>query len=238
MNKKEVFKHYSEILDNLIDNSDFFKIYFQECYTLEEDMEITDSLSLCTGLSRGCLVDKNYDYVVKFDIDVNYCGTCNNEINIYENAKYNHVEKFFTQPMYLGTYIKSFDSYVLKDVIETIDSWYSEDDFYSKFSAVEENCDKQNVTIALKLFAYPRANTQSISSFTSYTIEDEEYAENSTSPLREYNLAIAAAFIADYGTEEYNQLTEFLYDWNINDIHLDNIGELNNHICIIDYAGV
>jgi hypothetical protein len=56
--------------------------------------------------------------------------------------------------------------------------------------------------------------------------------------LKEFNLAIAAAFIADYGTEDYNRLTDFLYDWDINDIHLGNVGEINNRIVIIDYAGV
>lgn len=74
--------------------------------------------------------------------------------------------------------------------------------------------------------------------FSFYTKEDEDYAKDSESPLKEFNLAIAAAFIADYGIEEYNRLTNFLYDWDINDIHLGNVGEFHNRIIIIDYAGV
>jgi len=235
MDRKEVFQHYSEILDDLIDNSEFFQIYFQSCYTLEEDMKLKNYLQLCTGISRGCLVDSTYDYVVKFNLD--QYSACDKEILIYEGAVRYNVNKFFAEPIYIGTYRKSFKSYKLCDVLDTIDTWYDEDDFNEKLPRVEEECEKCPIFISIDLFAYPRANFNG-TEFSFYTEEDEDYARNSESPLKEFNLAIAAAFIADYGTEDYNRLTDFLYDWDINDIHLGNVGEINNRIVIIDYAGV
>ena len=112
MDRKDVFQHYSEILDDLIDNSEFFQIYFQACYTLDEDMKLKNFLKLCTGISRGCLVDSTYDYVVKFNLG--QYSACDKEISIYEDAVYYHVNKFFAEPIYIGTYQKSFNSYRYK----------------------------------------------------------------------------------------------------------------------------
>lgn len=233
MNKEKIFQHYSKILDDLIDNSEFFQIYFQACYTLEDDMTLNSHLKLCTGVSRGCLVDSTYDYVIKFNLD--QYSVCDKEISIYEEAINYNVNKFFAEPIYVGTYKKSFKSYKLCDVLDTIDTWYDEDDFNKKLPCVEEECTKCPIFVSIDLFAYPRAKS---SELIFYTKKDEDYAKNSISPLKEYNLAIAAEFIADYGIEEYNRLSDFLFDWGINDIHLGNIGEINNRIIIIDYAGV
>ena len=235
MDRNEVFQHYSEILDDLIDNSEFFQIYFQSCYTLEDDMELKNYLKLCTGVSRGCLIDSRYDYVVKFNL--NQYSACDREISIYEDAIHYKVDKFFAEPIYIGTYKKSFKSYKLCDVLDTIDTWYNEDDFNQKLPRIEAECEKCPIFVSIDLFAYPRVDF-SETLFSFYTKEDEDYAKESVSPLKEFNLAIAAAFIADYGTEEYNRLTDFLYDWDINDIHLGNVGEFHNRIVIIDYAGV
>lgn len=234
MNQREVFQHYSNIIDNLINTSDFYKIYFQEPYSLDDDIQITDTLSLNCGISRGCLVDSTYDYVVKFQLNNDECECCDKEIAIYDDAVGYGIEKCFVRPIFIGTYRKTFNSYLLADVVEEM-NWYCEEDFYSQFDIVKDNHKKQSVSISINLFAYPRVETNI--SLDSYSIDDEHYAQNSTSPLKEYNLAIAAEFIGEYGEELYNVLTNFLYDWNVNDIHYGNIGRYCGHICIIDYAG-
>ena len=42
MNKKEVFNHYSEILDELISNFNFFKTYFHDPFFIDEEVNVED----------------------------------------------------------------------------------------------------------------------------------------------------------------------------------------------------
>ena len=232
MDKKEIFKHFSNILDEMIETEDFYKIYFQSPYSLEDDMEVSPSITLRTGISRACLVDSNFDYVVK--ISFNLQDECEREIDIYRDAKDYGVEKFFAQPTYLGSYCKNIIFYDIADV-ERDHEWYDLDSFYQALEETEQEYEVKDISIVLELYAYPRANTYF---YNHYSDEAESYALESKSPLKEYNLAIAASFINDYGIDDYNELTNFLYEWGIADIHFGNTGELNHHICIIDYAGV
>lgn len=232
MDKKEIFKHFSGILDEMIENEDFYKIYFQSPYSLEDDMEVSPSVTLRTGISRACLVDSDFDYVIKIGFEPQ--DECEREIDIYRDAKAYGVEKFFAQPIYIGTYYNNIVFYDVADV-EQGREWYDLDSFYDALEEAKKECRIKNISIILKLYAYPRANTYFCNH---YSDEAESYAFESTSPLKEYNLAIAASFINDYGIDDYNELTNFLYEWGIEDIHFGNIGELNHHICIIDYAGI
>lgn len=235
MNQRAIFRHFSVILDKLISKSDFYKIYFQAPYTTDDDIKINNFLSLSTGISRGCLIDKRYNYVVKFQLNNVEKNFCDKESNIYDYAMACGLEKCFARPIYIGTYTNTFKSYLLDDVLQTIDTWYDEDEFYKKFPEVKEFCEKTLITISIDLFAYPRAKTHI--PLNSYSQNDEKYAKNFSSPLGEFNLAIAAEFISEYGEEFYDSLTDFLYHWGINDIHYGNIGKINGNICIIDYAG-
>lgn len=229
----EIFNHFSCVLDNLITDSLFYQIYFQAPYTLsEDDVNIYDTLHLCTGIARGCLVDDEYDYVVKFDLRDN--GECDQEVKLYHIAEQEGMSQFFIPPTYLGKYHIRVRTYDINDVNECI-NWYDINEFYDQVDMIESNCEKKLITIILKLYAYPRANTDHILSH--HTAKDVEIVEDSTSPLREYSLGVAAEFIADYGTNEYYRLTEFLTNCGINDLHMGNIGTYNNHICILDYAG-
>ena len=231
MDYQKIFNHFSGILNDLIDSSAFYKIYFQSPYTTEDDIEINSNISLHTGIARACLVDKSYDYVVKLNFDGIY--DCQRECEIYE--EYYGVEEVFARPVFLGTYTKNIYFYTAKDVEDTIDTWNDKEEFDIKFPTVVNKCRMRPITISFKLFTYPRA-TKYI--FNTYTEEDEEYASNSDSPLREFNLAIAASFVGDFGTERYNELTDFLNEWGIGDIHFGNVGKINNHIAILDYAGL
>lgn len=233
MTRKEIFCHYSQILDELIDSSPFYKFYFQSCCTLDEDIIINDHLTLCTGISRACIVDSNYDYVIKINFDG--LRACEKEINIYENAQYEHMEQFFARPIPLGTYTKEIYFYSQAELEDTMDAWYTIDEFKSSFDLIKNDCTKYPITLHIPLFAYPRANFPNLQR---HSANDARIASNSISPLKTFSLAIAASFINDYGKDNYEILSDFLYNWNIGDIHLNNVGEINNHICIIDYAGI
>ena len=109
-----IFNHFKNILDDLIDESNFFKYYFQAPTSLDEDVYWEDweeceaiysnSTSIRFGASRGCLIDDTYDYVVKFDLtESDESPTCSDEVLIYDAAAQNGLERFFAKPIYLGT---------------------------------------------------------------------------------------------------------------------------------------
>lgn len=230
MDKEEIFHHYSNLLDLIIDSSDFYKVYFQSCYSLKEDEEINKNLILCSGLARACLIDKNYDYIIKIPI---LEGDCEREIFVYNQAIENGVEKFFARPEFIGIYSKVIHFYDVKE-IENYFSWDTQDDFINKFEDLRPFLEKKRIIIDFPLYAYPRAESYN---FNHYSKRSEKLAKKISSPLKNFNLAIAASFINDYGEELYKKLSTFLYDLDIGDLHLGNVGEVNNHICIIDYAG-
>ena len=59
----------------------------------------------------------------------------------------------------------------------------------------------------------------------------------SNSPLSERCLEIGMAFYDEYGPEVCARLTQFLCDHDVNDLHLGNVGYIDGHIVLIDYAG-
>jgi hypothetical protein len=62
-------------------------------------------------------------------------------------------------------------------------------------------------------------------------------AKSIQSPLRGRAMQVAVEFIYLYGADEYERFTAFLEDNEINDLHRDNIGELNGQFVLIDFAG-
>lgn len=232
MDKEKVFHHYSKLLDEVLDNSEYYKLYFQACYTIDDDELIYDNLTLATGISRACLIDNNYNYVVKIPLASYNNHECDKEIYIYGEAMDNNVEKFFARPEFLGLYTKVVCSYDIKE-IEEMFLWKNQEEFWEQFEEIKATFKKQRIIIELPLYAYPRAKAYK---FNHYSLCDEIKARSIQSPLKGHNLAIAASFIGEYGEEQYQKLTSFLYDYEIDDIHLGNVGAINNHICIIDYA--
>lgn len=66
---------------------------------------------------------------------------------------------------------------------------------------------------------------------------EKDIANNYKSLLREKNIAVATAFIQVYGEDGYIRFSKFAIDNRINDLHLTNIGVINDKLCLIDYAG-
>ena len=249
MNKKQVFEHYSSILNDLLDDSLWFETYFQQPYMLDEDIRGCDwsripaNLSLCCGATRGCFVDEDYDYVVKFDIDDDdmYGSACAREEELYRRAQTHGLDQYFAEVAYIGTYTRTINFYDLYDIEQAM-TWYgySEDEFDNEFAAHEDDMGTIHpITISIPLYAYRRADHYDMWANTpaQITLAEENEAKRFASPLRSRNLSVAIAFIREYGMEEYRRFSEFGMAEDINDLHCNNIGSIDGHFVLIDYSG-
>lgn len=243
MNKKEIFAHFSSILDDMLYDSLFFKTFWQ-APSDEEDMcgsiddrALPENISINFGATRGCIIDDDYNYVVKFDTNSDLNGpACEREEYLYKAARDNNLEQYFAECIYLGTYVKNILFYDYNK-IERYVRWYGYDwrEFEKNFMLNEDKFgDLHNITITIPLYAYPKARQHY---YREGTKEDITRAKSITSPMRDSNLAVAIDFVRYYGVEEYQRISNFMYDEDINDLHLANCGEINGHFCIIDYSG-
>ena len=249
MNKESIFRHFSTIIDNTLDNSLFFCTYWQVPWSLEtitgsiDDPAVPENLHFRFGISRGCIIDDGYDYVVKFDIDGDSFSEslCKREIEIFNDAKNYDLEAYFTEPVYIGSYCRTINFYNYEEIEKNMEDWcdYDPVDFDEKFMKNEDNYGEIcPITISIPLYAYPRA---SVYTYTYFNEEDAAEYRNkvcsSKSPLRGRHTQIAMEFMFKYGEEQYNKMTKFMQEENINDIHYGNVGCLNGNLVFFDYAG-
>lgn len=249
MDNREIFAHYTTILDNLIDDYNFFRFYFQSSYSLDEDIVgeyeegyfREENIDIRFGVSRGCIIDHNFPYVVKFDLDEEqgiYKGTCENEVMIYEAAKLAGFEKYLCEPIYLGEYVRTFEFYPYNEIIRHIDDFYgfNENDFTEKlYYAMDEGLNTKTITVNIPLYAYPRARKYFLK--FDYSNEAKNEVIQNGSPLTERSSAIGCAFIEEYGKMAFKEFSEFLEEYEVNDIHSGNIMSLNGHLIITDFSG-
>ena len=244
-----IFNHFKNILDELIDDSNFFKYYFQYPISLDEDIYWEDweeceaiysnSTSIRFGASRGCLIDDTYDYVVKFDLtNDDEAPTCSDEVLIYDAAAQNGLERFFAKPIYLGTYTKKIKFYAWDSDFEGHD--YFDEEFTNK--KLQELGDKyglrkEEIEIRIPLYAYPKAERHEFHVYEKDQDETYRSVSHSNSPLVEREAGIGYAFVSMYGEEIFDALTEFCDEHNINDLHTSNVMELNGELIFTDYCG-
>ena len=246
MNKEQIFRHYSEILDDLLDSSLWFETYFQNPYMLDENIfggdwtRLDDNFSFCTGATRACIVDSDYDYVVKFDIeDDAYGSACKREESIYQHAVERGVDKYLAETSYIGTYTRTIQFYDAYDIEQTF-TWYGygEEDWDEKFAQHEDEMgDIHPIVISIPLYAYRRADP-----YQPFITNEDEHNYNSSvrrvaSPLRSRNLAVAISFVKEFGFDEYVKFSQFGMEEDINDLHFNNIGCIDGHLALIDYSG-
>lgn len=241
MDKERVFAHYKEILDEMILHSNWFKTFIQEpCYMDEEvfgdGCNIPLGVIITTGATRSCIIDTNYDWVIKFDIEEDVRGSaCEREERLYTHAKNCGVNQYFSEVEYLGEYHISFPFYRVYNI--ELESEYYED-FERDFVENEEHFGKKDIiNIYLPLYAYKRVE-ENPSFESGYVTEDEKTTiREMRSPLSQRSLEVAFNFFSHYGMEEYSKLSKFLVKYGVNDLHLGNIGFINNGPIIIDYGG-
>lgn len=250
MDKKAVFTHFSNILDNMIDESLFFDTFFQRPSALDydikgsvDDLAVPENISIKFGVSRGCIIDKEYDYVIKFDIetdDEDGGSLCEREVKYYHTAQKVDLAKYLAEAEYIGTYTKCITFYDI-DKIDRYLNWYYYDkkEFDEDFMKNEESFGPLNyINISIPLYAYKKASTYNYVMLGNF--EHEKYknmADKFYSPLKREVQQIAIDFVYHYGMKEYARLSEFLVENRINDIHRGNIGSINGDLILIDYAG-
>lgn len=251
MNKKMIFNHYANILDDLIEEYDFFKYYFQNPFSLDEDVYYGDfsealfsknHLNICCGATRNCLIDEWFDWVVKFNNPEDYeSGSCEDEVNIYAIAKANGMEKYFAEPIYLGEYTKEIYFYNYNTLEYNMERYcmFDEVSFYKEYQKAAEKygMEKKEITIRIPLYAFPRAERYDFYKDQKEDPHLKEVVSKSNSPLNERSTVIGYAFAAKYGEEEFIKFSSFLEAEKINDIHTGNIMMRNGDFILTDYAG-
>lgn len=231
--KAEIFAHYSRILDDLIDRYNFAKYYFQNPFTLLYDLH-SDGLKVCSGATRGCIVENGYNWVVKYDLGECGVNTCEKELSIYKAALEWGIADYFAEPIYLGKYRREIEFY---------DSWDFDADYYESVCDFEdeqfekdlsEMDEPHRVVIELPLYAYPRAD-----SFRPAGILDVNKVrkELGVSPLTDRNIVVGYEFAKAYDANEYELLNAFLEEEGVNDLHCGNIGTIAGKPILIDYCG-
>ena len=248
MNKHEVFNHFSSILNDMLDTSLFFDTYFQSPYSANDfygsidDESMPDNLCIKFGATRGCIIDDDYDYVVKFDVEGDINGSaCEREEGLFAQAERQHLAKYFAECIYLGTFTKTIRFYDYYD-IERHMNWcdYNWQEFEEEFMANEDDFGEiHDIVISIPLYAYPKAQPHFFRGVQG-SQEENEYvakARKIVSPMRDSNLAVAVDFVRQYGEEEYQRITDFLCANDINDLHCANFADVDGNYVVIDYAG-
>lgn len=248
MNKNDIFAHFSHLIDDMLDNSLFFPTYFQyptmlddNIYGNDEDAAVPSNISIHFGVSRGCIVDNDYEYVVKFDLDPDYSvSCCSREEEVYHAAELEGLERYFIKPIYLGIYTRTIQFYDAADIGRHF-NWYGYDETFDEdFAKEEDNFGEIHpITICVPLYAYAKVSSAMLDPIDNDVYEEcaSIVSHYSSSPLRERAEVVAVRFMKDYGEEEFAQLSEFLEAEDVNDLHRGNIGLVNGRLVILDYAG-
>ena len=238
MNENEVFTYWSNILDELLMTNDFCKLYFQ-MPTHNYSMSLTDTIRLQCGVSKGCLIDDDYDYCVKFNLfnydNYNFYHFCEREQQIYADAEAANLSKYFAEAKYIGTYYRAIDFYYYDELDFDLQD-YSSTEVIDAINECINNTNKnfKTIDIMIPLFAYPKGYYHS---YPCVAVSERTRAHSIESPLNEKNVAVASEFIRYYGFDEYIRLSDFLTNNNINDFHCGNAMDVNNEFVLTDYSG-
>ena len=226
---EDIFQHYSELIDRMLEENEIFKSYFLEPQCLPSDYKITSNAHMTCGITRGCIVDNSFPFVVKFDLyDYNsddFFVSCEEEMKYYQLAKRCGFDKYLAEPIKIGDYKKTIN---IRKRYTCIDSFDDDD-----LNEYEEYDEEEEFEIFLPLYAYPRAEIRE------FKYQDNSSKDNAIkrSPLAERNQAIAETFIKLYGKDEFVEFSNFLDCCRINDLHGYNCAYIDDKFVLIDYAG-
>ena len=246
MNKNAIFAHFSHVIDNMVENSLFFTALFLAPQYVEDiegsvdNKALPENISMHFGATRGCIIDDDYDYVVKFDIegDAISDSICDREVGIYLRAKQANLHPYFAAAEYLGCYTKTVMFRSIERAIDAIAylGYYDEENFTRHFTEHENEMGEiVPLTISVPLYGYPKATQHDLNHFPSTDLV--ERANSIASPIKQRRIEIATDFIKQYGAEAYELLSTFMYEEDINDLHMGNIGDVDGHLVFIDYSG-
>ena len=97
MNCTEIYNHFVPFIEQIL-NSD----YSDELYYCDHSFDINEHVYMVSGVTRAAIVDENYDWIVKYDIDCH--EYCEREIDLYQKAICNRLEMCFPECAYIGTF--------------------------------------------------------------------------------------------------------------------------------------
>ena len=166
------------------------------------------------GATRGAIVPRDEDFVIKFDLDFfeNFCDT---EFKNYQAAKEEELEEFFAEIKPLGEF-RILDAH-MKCFVQTKAEEIYENTAEAQFSPISPD---------------------------DFEDEDEYYEalydrEESVCDMNGDCLPYGWAdrVIDEYGYDEYERLVHFLNEHDINDVHAGNVGFIRERCIIFDYAG-
>ena len=233
MERREIFEHFSQLLDNMMRDNEFWKIYFQSPYTLINENDIPYPLRF--GISRGVYIDDSFPYIIKWQLTGDD-QECSQEEYVYNQACGHHLEQYFAEPTYLGTYYRNVITFSMDDYSEmSNDSYYPKDsEFNSTIITMEEfGYERSSQQISVHLWAYPRAH--------SYPWQQHDLRSVKVSDEICYDvwrLPVAQLFTLLLGEDKTIELYQFLEENEVNDVHELNVMELDGRPVITDYAGV
>lgn len=235
----DTLRHYTKVLDNLIDKYDYWKLFFLNPYSRDEDWSDGFGVDVCCGATRCAIVDNDCDTIVKFNVDSDGVDDdiCAREAHFYRNAKEWGLQDCFAKVEFIGYYERDIWFYDLQEVQHLIYEYI--EDFDDKLRAeIDENgLSVQRQHICLPLYAAPRADFNF--NLFQYTKEENvrDFVDSVSSPLKDRNKNVAFIFVKEYGEDTYVELSNFLDMMHINDLHSGNIGIVNGKMVLIDYAG-
>ena len=229
------FEFFKQKLDYEISHNIRAQLWFQEPSYIQDYMNF-DGMEIWCGISRACIVDSDWDFVVKFTYLEDARGdACERECSAYENAVDSGLEKYFAKPKYAGRYEWRGEGYLAREIFRDLNVDFDGDDEDILETIKEEGFRKKEISVYLDLYEYPKVETKSL--YYTPSKEVETKVKRSGSSFAQKNTFVAAYFVEKYGYEEFMKIADFL-EWNeINDLHSGNIGYVGDRVIFIDYAG-
>lgn len=228
----DTFHHFSTIIDHLL-LEDYWKYYFQMPFQLDYGEWIDDekTLMITCGATRSCIIDSNYDWVVKFSINSNDADACDREVKYYDAATHENLNDCLVECKFIGVYrkkIKYFDFYDLCAVTPNLDNDEWIEEAASQF-------DMKDIVIEIPLYAYKKVKDACIP--WNLSKEDYDLGYNLNSPIAHSFVGVAVALWKNWGEKLFWKFDTFCRKYKIDDLHSGNIGEVDGHLVILDYAG-
>lgn len=207
-----------ELLNELYENFETFRTFINEpsSYRFEEfgdefqNYGDTDEIEVEWGATKGVLMEIDTDYVIKIPfIEEHDFDYCAYEETVLEEAAERGLEEFFAETESVGEY-HGVPIY--------------------KMERVEVNYDKL-------LSKYGEEYSKSCKkSGTLYS--EVEMTRRFESFDGEYYIDFFNELFFEKGKKKIEELTYFLSDFDVNDLHIANMGvNSNNEVVFIDYSG-
>lgn len=173
-----------------------------------------NNMAVFRGATRGAIVPRDENFVIKFDLDF-FDDFCNTEFKNYQAAKEEELEEFFAEIKPLGEFnilnvhmkcfVQTKAEEIYEDTAEAQLPFISPDDFEDEDEYYQALYDRDECVCDMNPDRLP--------------------------------YGWADRVIDEYGYDEYERLVHFLNEHDINDIHAGNVGFIGRRCIIFDYAG-